>query len=746
MVARLPVVNGDDGAWGTVLNDYLQQSLASDGKLVIAATNPYTGSANTNLATTGQPGLVQLAGDLANTSVVPYVVATHLASALPVNQGGSGHITLTTNAVLLGNTTSAVQMITPGIAGNALVSDGTTWLSQPGLPVAGTTGQYLKKNSATNYDTAWTSFANATTSVDGYMSAADKLKVDNTWIDANNIGILTSNTGAQNVTAFNAWYTTAPSFCTLKIPGQGIFDFNAELTLNRDIKLRVLGDGKGRSMLRNTSTTANLFNQTVTASYISFEELGFASNVTKTAGAAIRSSAANAYLDVRRCEFLNQFNGIELVGATSGDFGTINECLFGTPSTTAGSNTDGAQIKINGSSIDMMIQNCTINVTGVSTTGLMVNQSGTVQVSTCNFIGGKNTLLVNATAAVAALFFTNVFFDQATLGSTVKFMGTFATSRVKFMQCGITTGAAGLSALEIAGTGSGTGIPEAIDFLLCDFYNNGFTGTTNGLLVTGVRGIDVKDCRISGFTNGINITPYSANGVTNFNFQGNTIGPTENFAANGTGIFINAGSFTYGMSNVSFNDLSGNTTAAITDGGSYINRILQASGNAGLAVTPKSEQPAALVAAATVTRCGSGWSLPAGTLRAGSHLRITVGLTNVATLQIPTVTLKYGTANTNADADQVGNTILGTGSAALGSAILVANFIVMSTTTAMSHVQVLNGVTGTTGFTNAIIQVRGSAGPITISTTTSNFLSVYLNCSVASSVTIRDVSYEVISQ
>jgi hypothetical protein len=56
------------------LNDYLQQALASDGTLVTGATNSYTGSANTNLASGSQPGLVQLATDLGNTAASPKVV------------------------------------------------------------------------------------------------------------------------------------------------------------------------------------------------------------------------------------------------------------------------------------------------------------------------------------------------------------------------------------------------------------------------------------------------------------------------------------------------------------------------------------------------------------------------------------------------------------------------------------------------------------------------------------------------
>tara|TARA_Y100000034_G_scaffold122168_1_gene167308 strand:+ start:357 stop:2363 length:2007 start_codon:yes stop_codon:yes gene_type:complete len=49
---------------------------------------------------------------------------------LAVNNGGTGRSTLTPNYVLLGNSTSAVQMIAPGSEGNVLTSNGTTWQSE----------------------------------------------------------------------------------------------------------------------------------------------------------------------------------------------------------------------------------------------------------------------------------------------------------------------------------------------------------------------------------------------------------------------------------------------------------------------------------------------------------------------------------------------------------------------------------------------------------------------------------------
>jgi hypothetical protein len=51
---------------------------------------------------------------------------------LPVSNGGTGAATFAANNVLLGNGTSAFQVVAPGTAGNVLTSDGTTWQSSPG--------------------------------------------------------------------------------------------------------------------------------------------------------------------------------------------------------------------------------------------------------------------------------------------------------------------------------------------------------------------------------------------------------------------------------------------------------------------------------------------------------------------------------------------------------------------------------------------------------------------------------------
>lgn len=64
-------------------------------------------------------------------------LATGVTGTLPVANGGTGATSLTANNVLLGNGTSAVQVVAPGTTGNVLTSNGTTWTSV--APAAGGT-------------------------------------------------------------------------------------------------------------------------------------------------------------------------------------------------------------------------------------------------------------------------------------------------------------------------------------------------------------------------------------------------------------------------------------------------------------------------------------------------------------------------------------------------------------------------------------------------------------------------------
>jgi hypothetical protein len=72
-----------------------------------------------------------------NTTLSQVALATDVTGTLPVANGGTGATSLTANNVLLGNGTSALQVVAPGTTGNVLTSNGTTWTSAAGLSLSG---------------------------------------------------------------------------------------------------------------------------------------------------------------------------------------------------------------------------------------------------------------------------------------------------------------------------------------------------------------------------------------------------------------------------------------------------------------------------------------------------------------------------------------------------------------------------------------------------------------------------------
>jgi hypothetical protein len=88
----------------------------------VSGTGTVNGLTLTGSITTS--GSLTLGGTLSGVSLTTQVTGT-----LPVANGGTGATTLTANNVLLGNGTSAVQVVAPGTAGNVLTSNGTTWVS-----------------------------------------------------------------------------------------------------------------------------------------------------------------------------------------------------------------------------------------------------------------------------------------------------------------------------------------------------------------------------------------------------------------------------------------------------------------------------------------------------------------------------------------------------------------------------------------------------------------------------------------
>jgi hypothetical protein len=114
-------------------------------------------------------------GGTGSTSTTYADLTANVTGTLPVANGGTGATTLTANNVVLGNGTSAVQVVAPSTSGNVLTSNGTTWAST--APAGGGAWEFFSSttvsSSVANIEMALSS------SHDQYMIVLDNIATGN---------------------------------------------------------------------------------------------------------------------------------------------------------------------------------------------------------------------------------------------------------------------------------------------------------------------------------------------------------------------------------------------------------------------------------------------------------------------------------------------------------------------------------------------------------------------------------------
>ena len=131
VTGTLPVANGGTGitSFGAGVATFIGTPTSAN---LAAAVTDETGTGS--LVFANSPTLVTptlgtpASATLTNATGLP--LTTGVTGTLPVGNGGTGATSLTANAVVLGNGTSAVQAVSPSTTGNVLTSNGTTWVSQ----------------------------------------------------------------------------------------------------------------------------------------------------------------------------------------------------------------------------------------------------------------------------------------------------------------------------------------------------------------------------------------------------------------------------------------------------------------------------------------------------------------------------------------------------------------------------------------------------------------------------------------
>lgn len=146
---------------------------------------------DSNFATTITLGntAIQLGNTVStlNNMTMANVTISSVSTPITAAQGGTGLSTLTSNAVLIGNGTGSVTIVSPGTSGNVLTSNGSVWLSQaPGAATGNVT------------------IGNTTINLGGTATSVGNLTLANVTITSGTVTATLSNSSVANVTSDSA--------------------------------------------------------------------------------------------------------------------------------------------------------------------------------------------------------------------------------------------------------------------------------------------------------------------------------------------------------------------------------------------------------------------------------------------------------------------------------------------------------------------------------------------------------------
>lgn len=265
---------------GTTTGTALVSSGDTTGQLVLQTNGTTTAvTIGTNqVVTLAQPLPVASGGTGSTTGVN---LASSVTGTLPVANGGTGATSLTANNVLLGNGTSAVQVVAPGSSGNVLTSNGTTWQST--APAGGGSLIYL---------TAATAASSATVDLETGIGAT----YDNYIIYFNNVAPVTEGVNFRFQLKIGGTYNFITNGAAWNVyVGNPVQSYN---TANGNLL------GQGMSSDSTNAISGYLMFSSPTSTSIHKRALWFAqgtsgSGFTAASGAGVYTDSASALTGVR---------------------------------------------------------------------------------------------------------------------------------------------------------------------------------------------------------------------------------------------------------------------------------------------------------------------------------------------------------------------------------------------------------------------------------------------------------------
>jgi hypothetical protein len=478
-----------------------------------------------------------------------------------------------------------------------------------------------------------------------------------------------------------------------------------------------------------TSTSVTL-SQTGTGTTVAGAPLVF-----KTAGAAI-NAGNNVGIDTTHCDLTCCYNGYVASGSTANASDIYD---------LGGLNTINSDIIINGANWNGTINRITVDCTVNSRTAAHVDlqQCGAVTGSDNEIIRGNYNLRMGYggaayPAGVFSVYFTDSFFDNAGVDA-VLITGTAAVQRIKFSNSWLSSAQLGMG-LNLASTA--TTLPTDIELLNCNIYAN----ATNGVGGAGAQDIRILGCQIAGnATAGVNTS------AARIDVANSRIGPVGGIGANGTGIIVPAGAYQYIQ--IHDNDISGNTTAPITDNStSSVAKLIY--GNAGMPLPPTPSIAASAAISTTETYITTAIPLPPGTPLVGTTYRLTgYGTCTSTAANVSTFTVRIGTTGTTPASDTTATAALAPATAAATSGtangfrfeILVTCRVLGATTSWECSLAIVNtGVIGILSIASAAV-VGVSTGAY--SNATQQYLNVsYKTAATTTTSTFQMAAWETIKQ
>lgn len=781
-VATLTTVNANVGSFGTASN-VSTITVNAKGLITAASNTPIAITSGAVSGLTFFATLANLSGDVTtsgsgvttlatvNANVGTFASATFNAKGLATAAGpltgdattSGAALTLATVNANVGTFGDSTHYSTFTVNAKGLIT-AASQLTFPAAGITALTGDVTASGAGSVVATLATVNSNVGTFGDvnhvptftvngkGLVTAASQtiLPPKNGWIDVTNQAapVNTTNSAATNVTNINAILSAAPAGSTIYFPG-GTYNFNAAWTMPAKA-FTFQGQGSqlsgGYTILAWTSNVAGTFiTLNNTTWYTQFFDLTFVSaGVTQTAGAVVDVNG-NAGCNFFRCTFGQTGGGFlfnVLTGGRVGTAGSINDQSWNqaTISNCFASQYKGTGIFCNSGAVSLIIENCTFNgqwgpTTGTPAAAMAVagvegRWVGALQIIGCDFIGHVNNLLLDPVTAnsevCASVFVTNCYFDNAAT-SSVNISGTGATVRCRFDTCSFTcagtnfttvgTGGAAVQMSSTFAAGS-----QGIDFVNCNFLNTFGMTNASGLFSSSGADFSVVNCRVAGWTNGLNITGITAGGTKPL-ISGNTIGPSGGIAGNTTGIIFTTTN-AYGSMNVIGNQLAGNTLAISDTGAAPVTGGQKVySANSGL-WTASRTAGATATTATTAEVYVTGATLPANGALVNQAFRV-VCMFGTSATGTSSVRLKYGVNFSTADTTLVTATVVATAIGTFRVEFLVEVTAIGATgTLRVGTMQALSAnaiVAGT--FPNVAVSTP------TVNTTVNNFLGLSFSAS-----------------